>query len=117
VAAGREGRVRPRPANRFFANAEDTALVVEVTLHWSRKPLLGSTLARFAEALRAALPGRGHRDLSPVAGTLVWEDVPAALQPLFCEPALTCNTRTAHCRVSRLVLPINTFSLTAWWNW
>ena len=55
---GREGQVAAEISEmEFFANAEDTALVVEWTLHGSADPFQpGSAVAKFAESLRAALP-------------------------------------------------------------
>lgn len=99
---GREAKVAAEVGEvEFFANAEDTALMVELTLHWMSEPFQpGSALAKFAEALRAELPElSGIAVFSPGAGTLVWEDVPEALAPLFGEPALIYNTREARYRV------------------
>jgi 23S rRNA (uracil1939-C5)-methyltransferase len=99
---GREGKAAAEVSEiEFFANAEDTELVVELTLRWMAEPFQpGSTLPKFAETLRAALPElSGIAVFSPAAGTLVWEDVPEALQPVFGEPALIYKTRSARYRV------------------
>ena len=100
---GREGQVAAEVSEmEFFANAEDTALVVELTLHALSHPFQpGSAVARFAESLRGALPEvSGIALFSPALGeVLVSEDVPKELEPVFGEPALTYNTRSARYRV------------------
>ena len=100
---GREGQVAAEVSEmEFFANAEDSALVVELTLHASSHPFQpGSAVARLAESLRGALPEvSGIALFSPAPGeVLVSEDVPKELEPLFGEPALTYNTRSARYRV------------------
>ncbi len=100
---GREGKVAAEISElEFFANAEDAALVVELTLDAASRPLQpGSPVAKFVEALRAALPEvTGIALFSPASGeALVSEDIPNELQPLFGDPALTYNTRSARYRV------------------
>ncbi len=100
---GREGKVAAAVGEiEFFANAEDAALVVALTLDPASGPVQpGSEVAKFAEALRAALPEvTGIALFSPAAGELlVSEDVPRELEPLFGEPALVYNTREARYRV------------------
>jgi len=100
---GREGKVAAEIGEmEFFANAEDAALLIELTLAAASKPLQpGSAVAKFAESLRAALPEvTGIALFSPAPGeVLVSQDIPKALKPLFGEHTLTYNTRTAHYRV------------------
>ena len=101
---GREGKVAAEVSElEFFANAEDAALAVEVTLHTAAKPLRPeSPLTKFAEALRAAMPEvTGIALFSPASReALVSEDIPQELEPLFGDPALPYNTRTARYRVN-----------------
>lgn len=100
---GREGKVAAGISEvEFFADAEDTALLMELTLLANAMPFApGSAVARFAEALRAALPEvTGIALFSPAPGeALVSEDVPQELEPLFGQPALSYNTRAARYRV------------------
>jgi 23S rRNA (uracil1939-C5)-methyltransferase len=100
---GREGKVAAEVSEmEFFANAEDAALVVELTLHTASKPLQSeSPVTKFAEALRAAMPEvTGIALFSPASGeALVSEDIPKAMKPIFGEHTLTYNTRSAHYRV------------------
>src|SRR5574341_1362430 len=100
---GREGNVPAELSEvEFFADAEDTALMMELTLHAAAGALQpGSPVAKFAEALRAALPEvAGIALFSPAPGeVLAGEDIPEALAPLFGEPALIYNTREARYRV------------------
>ena len=101
---GREGKVAAEISEmEFFANAEDAELVIALTLDPASRPVQpGSEVAKFAEALRAALPEvAGIALFSPAAGELlVSEDVPRELEPLFGEPALVYNTRQARYRVN-----------------
>jgi 23S rRNA (uracil1939-C5)-methyltransferase len=101
---GREGKVAGEVSEmEFFADAEDAALAVELTLHGTSRPLQpGSAVAKFVESLRAALPEvTGIALFSPAPGeALVSQDVPKELEPLFGDRALTYNTRTARYRVN-----------------
>ncbi len=100
---GREGRVAAEVSEmEFFANAEDAALVVELTLRANSKAFAPrSAVAKFVESLRGALPevaGIALFSLAP-GETLVSEDIPQEMGPLFGEQALIYNTRSARYRV------------------
>jgi 23S rRNA (uracil1939-C5)-methyltransferase len=100
---GREGKVAAEISElEFFANAEDTALLLEVTLDAASGVLQpGSPVAKFAESLRAALPeATGIALFSPAPGEVaVSREIPKELKPIFGEHTLTYNTRGAHYRV------------------
>jgi 23S rRNA (uracil1939-C5)-methyltransferase len=100
---GGEGKVAPEISEiEFFADAEDAALSIELTLQRDPSPVEpGSAVATFAESLRAALPEvAGIALFSPISREAVArQDIPQSLEPLFGEPALTYNTRGGHYRV------------------
>jgi len=86
----------------FFSNAEDTALLIELTLGAASGPLQpGSPVARFAESLRATMPEvAGIAMFSRAAGeALISLDLPREMKPIFGDHMLTYNTRGAHYRV------------------
>ena len=101
---GREGKVAAEISEmEFFVNAEDTALLIEVTLDATSSPLQpGSAVAKSAEALRAALlEVAGIALFSPAPGeVLVSRDIPKELEAVFGGCALTYDTRAARYRVN-----------------
>ncbi len=103
-ALGREGMVTAKIFEvEFFANAEDTQLMLEVNVpdgYWTdrKKPTLLDTVA----AIRAALPAiEGVSVFKSMAnGSLVREDVPEKLRELFGEDVLEYHAANALYHVS-----------------